>query len=78
MRGLIFDAFVELATDQREAEPTRFARDTTHGTLALLEGMWTDYLLHSDSFSRSSATRIIFRFLSALYPRHFNLGGAIG
>lgn len=78
LRDMIFDAFVELAADQGEPEPDRFARDTTHGTLALLEGMWTDYLLHSDSFSRNSAARIIFRFLSALYPRHFNLAGAIG
>lgn len=77
LRSMIFDAFVEIATEQGEPEPAKFARDTTHGMLALLEGMWTDFLLHSDSFSRNSAARIIFRFLSALYPRHFNLDGAI-
>lgn len=77
LRDMIFDAFVELATEQGEPEPARFARDTTHGTLALLEGMWTDFLLHSDSFNRTSAARIIFRFLSALYPRYFNPSGAL-
>jgi len=77
LRDMIFNAFVEIATEQREPEPAKLARDTTHGTLALLEGMWADYLLHSDSFSRNSAVRIIFRFLSAVYPQHFNLDGAI-
>lgn len=77
LRDVIIDAFVEIATEQGEPEPAKFARDTTHGTLALLEGMWTDFLLHSDSFSRKSAARIIFRFLSGVYPQHFDLGGAI-
>lgn len=77
LRDLIFKAFAEIATAQGMPEPEKVARDATHGTLALLEGMWTDYLLHSDSFSRASAARIIFRFLSALFPRHFNLDGAL-
>ncbi len=77
LRDLIFKAFREIASAQRVPEPDKVARDATHGTLALLEGMWTDYLLHSDSFSRASAARIIFRFLAALFPRHFNLDGAM-
>lgn len=77
LRGMIFNAFLEVATAQQVPDPSKIARDATHGTLALLEGMWTDYLLHSDSFSRSSAARIIFRFLSALFPQHFNLEGAV-
>ncbi len=77
LRDLIFKAFLEITTAQNLLVPGKIARDATHGTLALLEGMWTDYLLHSDSFSRASAARIIFRFLSALFPQHFNLEGAI-
>lgn len=77
LRGLIFKEFATIAAEQGIPEPGKIARDATHGTLALLEGMWTDYLLHSDSFNRVSATRIIFRFLSALFPQHFNLDGAI-
>ena len=77
LRDMIFKAFVEIATAQQVDEPGKIARDATHGTLALLEGMWTDYLLHPDSFSRASAARIIFRFLSALFPQHFSLDGAI-
>ena len=74
---MIFNAFLEIGTAQQVDEPGKIARDATHGTLALLEGMWTDYLLHPDLFSRASAARIIFRFLSALFPQHFNLEGAI-
>ncbi len=77
LRDLIFKAFGEIAAAQGAPESEKVARDATHGTLALLEGMWTDYLLHSDSFSRASAARIIFRFLSALFPRYFNLNGAM-
>lgn len=77
LRDMIFKAFLDMATAQQQPEPGKIARDATHGTLALLEGMWTDYLLHSGSFSRGSAARIIFRFLSALFPQCFNLRGAI-
>ena len=77
LQDMIFDAFLEMATAQQLPESGKIARDATHGTLALLEGMWTDYLLHSDSFNRASAARIIFRFLSALFPQYFNLDGAI-
>ncbi len=77
LRDMIFNAFLEIATAQQAPDPGKISRDATHGTLALLEGMWTDYLLHSDSFSRSSAARIIFRFLSALFPQHFDLEGAV-
>jgi TetR/AcrR family transcriptional repressor of bet genes len=77
LRDLIFKAFLEITTAQQLPDPGKIARDATHGTLAMLEGMWTDYLLHSDSFSRASAARIIFRFLSALFPLHFSLDGAI-
>ena len=53
------------------------ARDATHGLLALLEGMWTDYLLHPDRFDRDEAMRITFRFLAAMFPSYFTLKGAV-
>jgi hypothetical protein len=43
-------------------------QDLAHGTIALSEGMWTDYFLHSDAFDRDAAKRVIFRFLSAFLP----------
>ena len=77
LRGLAYTAFLEIAIEAKLPEPESVARDATHGILAFLEGMWTDYLLHPDSFSRNSALRIIFRFLSALFPRYFNLDGSV-
>lgn len=77
LRDLAYTAFLEIAIDAKLPEPEAVARDATHGILAFLEGMWTDYLLHPDSFSRNSALRIIFRFLSALFPRYFNLDGSV-
>lgn len=47
------------------------AKEATYGTLALMEGMWTDYLLHADSFDRDKALHIVMRFVSALFPQHF-------
>ena len=77
LRDLAYMAFLEIAIEAKLPEPEAVARDATHGILAFLEGMWTDYLLHPDSFSRNSALRIIFRFLSALFPRYFNLDGSV-
>lgn len=77
LRDLAYTAFLEISIEAKLPEPEAVARDATHGILAFLEGMWTDYLLHPDSFSRNSALRIIFRFLSALFPRYFNLDGSV-
>ncbi len=74
LRNMFIHAFRALCDDH--PEPDSYARDAAHGTIALLEGMWTDYLLHSESFNRNSAKRIIFRFLSALFPEKFSLDGA--
>ncbi len=77
LNDLVLDAFLEIAIASRAKEPGVVARDATHGALALLEGMWTDYFLHPDSFNRNSAQRIIFRFLCGLFPHYFNPHGAI-
>jgi TetR/AcrR family transcriptional repressor of bet genes len=69
LRKLIFDAYLQLAGDAEDAEI--LARDAMHGTIALLEGMWTDFFLHSSQFNRETAKRIIFRFMSALFPQAF-------
>ena len=75
LRGMFFDAYLQLAADSEN--PKTLARDATHGTLALLEGMWTDFLLHSEAFSRATAKRIVMRFVSGLFPHHFGLTGAL-
>ena len=62
-------AYCDLAKGRKE--PDTLARDAAHGTIALLEGMWADYLLHPDAFNRDTAKRIVFRFVSALFPGDF-------
>ncbi len=76
LRNMFINAFRALADDRED--PDVLARDAAHGTIALLEGMWTDYFLHSDSFNRNSAKRIIFRFVSALFPGYFDLDNVKG
>ncbi|WP_170406479.1 TetR family transcriptional regulator C-terminal domain-containing protein [Ruegeria arenilitoris] len=77
LRNLVFNAFARIAKEAGTEHPNQVARDATHGTLAMLEGMWTDYLLHPDSFDRDEAMRIVFRFLRAMFPKHFDLNGAL-
>lgn len=77
LRDLMFEAFQNIVQPMDFPDPSVVARDATHGTLAMLEGMWTDYLLHPDSFKRESAKRIIFRFLGSLFPANFSENGPI-
>ena len=77
LRNMTLNAFTRIVRDTNCEDPTGVARDATHGTLALLEGMWTDFLLHPDRFDRDEATRIVFRFLAAMFPAHFTLLGAV-
>ncbi len=73
LNNLIYRAFREICDQSQIPDSSTVARDATHGTLALLEGMWTDYLLHPDLFDRQIARRIVFRFLSGILPDHFEL-----
>ncbi|PVA11628.1 transcriptional regulator [Pelagivirga sediminicola] len=47
------------------------AQDAMRGTIALLEGTWTDFMLHPEGYDVAAAERVIFRFLRALYPGAF-------
>lgn len=76
LRKMIFQSFLTIFRLAGMDDPAGIARDVTHGTLALMEGMWTDFLLHPEAFDRDEACRIIFRFLAALSPQHFDLSGA--
>ncbi len=71
LNNLICRAFCEICDTDGLADSTVLARDATHGTLALLEGMWSDFLLHPDEFDREAAVRVVFRFLSGLFPGRF-------
>ena len=77
LKHLMYRAFREIADSYSIGDGSSLlAQDATHGTQAILEGMWTDYSLHPDAFDRSVAKRIVFRFLASLFPRHFDLDGA--
>lgn len=72
LKAVLRDAFDRIARAEGLDDASILARDATYGTLALMEGMWTDYFTHSDeAFSRTSALRIVCRFLAGLFPTHF-------
>ena len=75
LRELVLDAFTQIVAETYQLDPAMLARDATDGLLALLEGMWMDYLLYPDAFDRNTARRIVFRFVAALFPRHFDARG---
>ncbi len=77
MSTLAGDALLSMLRVEGVAEPRALAKDTTDGVLAMLEGIWTDYLLHPDGFDRTRAARLCFRYMQALLPRYFNADGAV-
>ena len=68
LNTLLFRVFREMADKEKFEDPSQTARDATHGTLAMMEGLWSDFLLHPESFDRQQARRVVLRFLSALFP----------
>ena len=62
-------AFAALEGPSNESQ--QLTEDATNGTLALLEGMWVNYLTDMDGFSRQRAVDLIQRFLSGLFPGKF-------
>ncbi|MFN3209371.1 MAG: TetR family transcriptional regulator C-terminal domain-containing protein [Roseovarius sp.] len=68
LRKMLRGAFEAIAVTEGADDALMLSREATYGTLAMLEGMWTDYLTHMNEFSRADAEKIIFRFLSGLFP----------
>lgn len=73
LRNLLCDAFSELLGDEVQNESISVANEVTLGLLALLEGMWVDYMTHPNAFCRETAERIIVRFLDGIIPDRFNV-----
>ncbi|MCP5075920.1 MAG: TetR family transcriptional regulator [Rhodobacteraceae bacterium] len=71
LRTMICDEFTALLKPQDLNNDVTIANEVTLGTLALLEGMWTDFLTHPNAFSRETAVRIVARFLDGLFPGEF-------
>ncbi len=64
-------AFMEIA--QQNGHDPNLVNDATSGTLALLEGMWVNYLTDMQVFSRRRSAGLIRRFLAGLFPGKFIL-----
>ncbi len=62
-RSILMATCSELAANEAEAVLA------ANGLTALLEGMWTDFLLNPDSFSRSDATRTCIEIAKRLLSR---------
>ncbi len=73
LRSMINDAFDALLSEPPTVDSKAIANEVTLGTLALLEGMWVDYMTHPNAFSRETAARIITRFLNGVIPGSFNV-----
>ncbi|WP_372580562.1 TetR/AcrR family transcriptional regulator [Ruegeria hyattellae] len=48
------------------------AKIATDALIALLEGLWTDYHLHSDIFKPEEALKICLFVLQSMFPKHFS------
>ena len=77
MSTLASDAFLPMLRTEGIAGAEALAKDAADGLLAMLEGIWTDYLLHPDGFDRDRAARLCFRYMQALLPRYFTVDGAV-
>lgn len=53
------------------------AKSIAHGLITMIEGMWIDFYLHSDSFNRNAAKKTFFIYLTALFPQQFSHKGVI-
>lgn len=70
-RDVLLVAFRKLAGEMDAPDPETLAQDASYGIMALLEGIYVDYLANTESFSREDALRAIRRFLAALFPGQF-------
>lgn len=71
LRRMIETALRNIAEDSGAPDAEAIAHEATLGLLALLEGMWVDYLTNAPAFSRQAAKSIIMRFMNGLFPDHF-------
>ena len=77
LNTLLFKEFLVLAKEESYPDATQVALDATHGLLAMMEGFWTDYLLHPDAFDRARCKTVALRFLSLMFPGSINQDGPI-
>ena len=72
LHQLLYSAILEICGKENIDDPENAARDYTVGLIAMTEGLWTDFLLHPEEFDRKNAERVVFRFLSGIWPATWN------
>ena len=77
LRDLLGSAIVEICKQENIISPEECARDYTTGLIALTEGLWTDFLLHPKKFDRLNAERVVYKFLTGIWPNSFNEKGSL-
>ena len=77
LRDLLESPILEICRLEGMQDPAIATPDYTTGIIALVEGLWTDFLLHPDEFDRADAERVAFRFLSRIWPENFDIDGAV-
>ncbi|HUS55700.1 MAG TPA: TetR family transcriptional regulator C-terminal domain-containing protein [Thermohalobaculum sp.] len=65
LRDLFTATFAELLGNSAD---TPEVIDAANGTIALMEGMWADYFLHSGAFDRDAARRVVLHFIAGVLP----------
>jgi TetR/AcrR family transcriptional repressor of bet genes len=65
LRNLFTATFAELIEKAADAPEVI---DAANGTIALMEGMWADFFLHSEAFDRDAAKRVVLHFIAGVLP----------
>ncbi len=70
-RAVILNLLEQIKRDgDYEDVDTKLAADAL---IALLEGLWTDFHLHSDTFKSEDALKICLFVLQSVFPGHFGI-----
>ncbi len=69
-RAVILDLLEQIKREGEYAEVD--AKLATDALIALLEGLWTDFHLHSDIFRSEEALKICLYVLQSMFPNHFD------
>lgn len=70
LEEVLIKSFRALAARANDS-PGALAQDAMRGTIALLDGIWTDFMLHPKGYDAGDAQRVIFLFLNGLFPGQF-------
>ena len=75
-RAVILELLEEINSEgEYEGVDAKLAADAL---IALLEGLWTDYHLHSDIFKPAEALKICLFVLQSMFPNHFRANAVHG